>query len=239
MPPTPTDAGRRFRPSLAGTVIAATGVVLLCSLGTWQVAQFHRKQALFASYASTKAQAVPLPRASVALERYTRVELRGRYLGARQFLLDSMVREGESGYRVLTPLERVGAETVLVDRGWIPRRASGQLPDLGVPEEDVVVTGRTDDLPGRGVDLPDTPGKDWPRIVNYPHIDALERALQRPLYPRIVLLDANVAGGFVRDWRPPGLPPARHLGYAITWFGCALTLVVLYVQRSMRPVPRA
>ena len=36
----------------------------------------------------------------------------------------------------------------------------------------------------------------------------MERALGRPLYPQIVLLDAAEPGGFVRDWQPPGLPPA-------------------------------
>lgn len=236
MPAQAAAGPHRFRPSVAGTLIAAAGIAALCGLGTWQVGRFHEKQALFASYAATSATAVPLPRAAVPLERYTRVEVRGRYLTDKQFLLDSMVHEGEAGYRVLTPLERVGAETVLVDRGWVPRRASGRLPALTATTDEVSVTGRTDELPSRGVDLKDESGKDWPRIVNYPHIDALERALGRPLYPRIVLLDPAQPEGYVRDWQPPGLPPAQHLGYAVTWYSCAAVLAWLYVRRSRRPV---
>ncbi len=231
---TAPPATRRFRPSRSGTLIALAGVVVLCALGSWQVARYHEVQALWASYAAGTDREIELPRASVPPPRYSHARIRGRYLTERQILLDSMMHEGEAGYRVLTPLEREHGETVLVDRGWVPRRASGKMPDLGVTTDTVEVTGRMDLLPGRGVDLPPAPSKDWPRLLSYPKLDEVERALGRPLYPQILLLDPELPGGFVREWQPPGFAPARHLGYAITWFACALTLVGLYVQRSRR-----
>ena len=235
--PANTPAVRRFRPSLSGTLIAAAGCLALCGLGTWQLARYHEKAALWDAFAAGTDTMIDLPRASVPPTRYSHARVRGRFLTERQFLLDSMTHEGESGYRVLTPLERERGETVLVDRGWIPRRSSGKMPDLSITTDTVELTGRMDLLPSRGVDLPDHPAQEWPRLLNFPTMDVLERALGRPLYPQILLLDAEAPGGFVRDWSPPGLPPARHLGYAITWYACALTLAFLFVHRSRRPEP--
>ena len=226
---------RRFRPTLAGTLAALAGFAFLCGLGSWQLARFHQNQALWESFAKGTDQLIDLPRASTPPGRYAHVRLSGRYLAERQILLDNMTHEGESGYRVLTPLERVGADTVLVDRGWVPRRSSGRLPDLAPPADTVTVTGRADFLPGRGVDLADHPGAEWPKLMSYPKIDAVERVLGRPLYPQIVLLDAAEPAGFVRDWQPPGLPPAQHLGYAITWFTCAPVFLFLCILVARRP----
>jgi hypothetical protein len=48
---------------------------------------------------------------------------------------------------------------------------------------------------------------------------------------RIVLLDPGAADGYVRDWQPPGVPPARHWAYAIQWWLFAVTLVVTLERR--------
>jgi surfeit locus 1 family protein len=69
-------------------------------------------------------------------------------------------------------------------------------------------------------------------------MDELHRALERRLFPRILLLDADQADGFVRDWKPSTFPPERHFGYAVTWFSLAATVaivaLVLLVMRSRK-----
>jgi cytochrome oxidase assembly protein ShyY1 len=67
----------------------------------------------------------------------------------------------------------------------------------------------------------------------------LAQALDHVLERRIVLLDPSAADGYVRDWRPPGLPPARHLAYAIQWWLFAVALVVLWSVASVRRARRA
>ncbi len=231
--------GRVFRPSIKGSIAALAGVAFLLGLAGWQWSRYLEKQALWDGFASGTDQLIELPRAAVPPKRFSHVQVSGRYLGERQFLLDNMSHDGEAGYRVLTPLDRPGAETILVDRGWVPHRSSGRLPDLAVSADSRTLTGRADLLPRRGVNLTDHPGKEWPKLMSYPTIDALERELGRPLYPQILLLDASAPDAFVRDWQPPGLPPAQHLGYAITWLGCALTLAFLFVRASRRPVTQS
>jgi surfeit locus 1 family protein len=67
----------------------------------------------------------------------------------------------------------------------------------------------------------------------------LSAALDRSLEARIVLLDPTAADGYVRDWQPPGVPPARHWAYAIQWWLFAATLVVLWSVASVRRARRA
>jgi surfeit locus 1 family protein len=70
----------------------------------------------------------------------------------------------------------------------------------------------------------------------------LARALGSPLAARIVLLDPGASFGYVRDWQPPGMLPARNLAYAVQWWGFALTLIIIWgvlsAPRSASATPR-
>jgi surfeit locus 1 family protein len=43
-----------------------------------------------------------------------------------------------------------------------------------------------------------------------------------------VLLDPQAPDGYVRDWHPPGMSPARHWSYAIQWWSFAALALVLW-----------
>jgi cytochrome oxidase assembly protein ShyY1 len=69
----------------------------------------------------------------------------------------------------------------------------------------------------------------------------LRRALRVPaLAPRVLKLDPALPIGYARDLDvlPNTLPPARHLGYAVQWFGLALTVLVTALVLTFRK-PRA
>ena len=227
---------RTFAPSLAATLPMLLGVALLVGLGAWQLDRAGRSRAQLAAYASSSTAPVPLPPASRPLPRYARVRLTGQYLPQRQFLLDNMTHAGAAGYRVLTPFVTGRGDTVLVDRGWLPLGPSrAALPEIGVGGETRELAGRLDALPRPGIELGATPGAGpWPRVVAFPTLAQLGAALGRELYPEVVLLDAQAPDGFLRDWHPGGLPPERHVGYALQWFALALTLLVGYVFASLR-----
>jgi len=232
--------GRRvLAPAWGPTLVVLPLLALLLSAGMWQLRRAAEKEALWDSFAHGADRAVELPRAVTPPARYTHVRLTGRYLAAYPFLLDNMSHAGQPGYRVLTPFERQSGETILIDRGFIPRgRAVPSVAELAAGGEERTLTGRADLLPRRGIELTGPrPPERWPKVVSYPHLDELERELKRPLHPNIILLDAQEPDGFLRDWQPPGLPPERHSAYALTWFALALTLLVLYVRLSLRPAP--
>ncbi|MBS0376202.1 MAG: SURF1 family protein [Proteobacteria bacterium] len=234
----PRLGSRRFAPRLVPTVAMLALGALCVALGQWQLGRAAEKRALAAEFARGDAAPVALPPVPDGA-RYARVAVSGRYLAARQFLLDNMTHEGQAGYRVLTPLESDGGTLVLVDRGWLPVGANrALLPPVAVGEAPRRVTGRLDRLPRAGIELAATAERGWPRRVSYPRLAELEAALGRPLYPAIVLLDPTAADGYVRDWQPPAPGPERHLGYALQWFAFAATLVACWFVVSLRPPGR-
>jgi surfeit locus 1 family protein len=171
--------------------------------------------------------------------------VRGRYDGSRQILLDNLPSSrGEPGFRVLVPLRRDGARTLLVDRGWIPLGASRAelprvaLPGLGTGLELVEVQGRLDELPRPGLRLgpaADPDAQDWPRLMNFPTRAELESALGEALESRILLLDPDAEAGYERVWKPSlGFGPERHFGYALQWFALGLAVLVAFLALNLR-----
>ena len=228
-------AHRRFAPALHWTLLAALGVALFVSLGRWQLHRAEEKRALFAGFAAGSAAAVMLPENFRPIERYRRVTASGRYDSSRQFLLDNMTRDGVPGFHVLTPLLRYDSRVVLVDRGFVPLTGSrSDLPDLRVGEGERTVTGRADNLPQAAVTLAAAPATGWPRIVSFPRMPEVAEALSAQVYPQVVLLDADQPDGYLRDWRPPGMAPDRHVAYAVQWFGLAATVLVTWVVLSFK-----
>jgi surfeit locus 1 family protein len=213
-------------------LLVAVGVSTCLSLGTWQLNRAAEKRALLAAY--TRGDAPAVAYGSAGAGRYAHVNIEGAYETDRQILLDNMTHDGRVGYRVLTPL-RTSLGVVLVDRGWIaaPARRDA-LPDITVDGSVRTVTGRLDLLPRPGIVMAPDDGAGWPRRLNYPDDAAIRRILGPGIEPGVVLLDPGAADGYLRDWHPGGLPPERHVGYAVQWFALALTLLILFAVRRRR-----
>jgi surfeit locus 1 family protein len=73
---------------------------------------------------------------------YRRILVTGKFRHDQEMLMGPRIREGQNGYQVVTPLERSGGTTVLVNRGWINKskkdhkdRVQGALPEGEVTVE--------------------------------------------------------------------------------------------------------
>ena len=125
-----------------------------------------------------------------------------------------------------------GATPLLVNRGWVALDARPALPDLPTPSEGAVrFSGLLVPPPAAGLKL----GSDqWqlaekPPLLTWLDIGTLAGQVG-PLFDGVLQLDADAADGFVRRWQalPNTLPPEKHRGYAVQWFGFALATVVFY-----------
>jgi surfeit locus 1 family protein len=231
---------RRFAPSWLMTLLTIALCVAFVRLGEWQWQRGVHRQAEWDAFARGADAPVPLgDRPTASLARFKRISVSGSWDADHQFLLDNRSHGGRPGYEVLTPLELSDGRALLVDRGWVAFTGSrARLPNVWfTPAPLVTVVGRVDNLPSAGLDYgraPPARSGNWPRVTSYPRMSELSAALGRVLEERIVLLDPNGADGYVRDWQPPGLPPARHWAYAIQWWLFAATLVVLWIVASVR-----
>jgi surfeit locus 1 family protein len=217
-------------------------LTLFVGLGRWQ---WQRGEAKAEQWRAFEAAPVPQLTASAPdfdrLPRYSRVAFLCSFDGTRQLLLENRTYAGRPGYEVLTPCALRDGRRILVNRGWIPFEGRrDQLPDVSLTTpRSATVAGRIDELPTAGLasgrSPPDT-AQGWPMVTTFPTHDQLQSALGVQLPRRILLLDSRVPGGYLREWKPPGLAPDRHFAYAIQWWGFAVVLLVLYFGLNFRKV---
>ena len=228
-------SGWRFRPQPLPAAIVFALTLLLLSLAVWQLRRADDKRALLATFDSA-AEVLDWQAGDAPPPLYQQVRLTGRWLPARQILLEGFAHQGRPGLQVLTPLLVGSDEVVLVNRGWVPWTGDrGRLPALPAREGTVEVVGRAAPFPEPGMRLrgaQDASDADWPRLAVYPDAQRVEGWLGLTVAERIVLLDPAQADGFVREWRPAQFPPSRHVGYAVQWFALAAALLVLFFIAS-------
>ena len=207
--------------------MTAVMFAVLVALGTWQVHRLQWKSTLLADIArGSAAAAVPLPAsprpfAKVAVAGTLRSGTTGLYGVEVRMLADGP----HLGADLLALLDRPGAAPILVDLGWVPTdqplpvlpTGPVQLEGYVRPAESAVRFGPRDDVAQRRFYALD------PRLIG--GILGVPNAAPFTL---VVLGDAS-------DNVPPlparalPLPANNHLQYAITWYGFAVTLVVIFV----------
>lgn len=221
-------------------LLTACAVALFGTLGAWQLRRGFAKQAQLATLHDV---AAPVERLTASSGAPTGLELRragatGRFVAERQLLQDGQSLERRPGYHVWTPLRLDDGALLLVNRGWIPLDRAGF--DGSAPPGPVSVRGFFRSLPEPGVRLGEPPAcarpTVFPAVVLYPTAGELTCLLGPGVLAGLLLLDADLPGGFARAWTDFGFPPERHFGYAVQWLGLAMAAVVLfYVVNRKRP----
>ena len=227
----------RFAPvPLAATLGAA---LVFAALGYWQLDRAAQKRALEAVYRE-RAAAAPLDlNAALApcadgRADWRRVVAEGRWAPARQVILDNSVMHGRVGYEVFTLLALAGSKRgVLVDRGWVPAPAYRSVAPVVTLEASVaIVHGIAAPVPFSGLGAQADPDTSLgPQLLRVERVDlgVLGAALGTPLLDCTIRLDAAAPAGYAREWRAPGLDPARHVAYALQWFAFAAIAVGIYL----------
>ncbi|MEO8463954.1 MAG: SURF1 family protein [Gammaproteobacteria bacterium] len=244
-----TATRHRARTAVAIVVLALLAA-LFVYLGAWQLRRADENRALaeqFAGGDSAKVLGDP-PALLTDANRFHRVEVRGAYLAAPQFLLDNMLHDGVAGYHVLTALRVEGStRRLIVNRGWVGSGSDRRtLPDVSASTEPRTITGRIERLPQPGIRLGEpaapasTPTTESVAVVEYPAIADLAAQLGQPLFDYQLLLDPAEPGGYARDWQAPGVSPERNVVYAGQWLlfgvgalGAALTLAIKMLRRRL------
>jgi surfeit locus 1 family protein len=220
------------------TLFAVSGFAMLVALGSWQLHRLAWKESLIARV-EVRAHAEP-----VTLEHaenrarddgdieYMRVRAAGRFLNDKERHLYTVL-EGRPGWRVVTPLETSGGGIVMVDRGFVPdglKDASKRREGLIDSETTVVGLARA-----AGEANPFTPDSDLDRNRWFwRDLDGMAASVlgvdqQERLVPFFIEAEASaVPGGWPKGGVTRVAFPNRHLEYAVTWFGLALALLVVY-----------
>lgn len=168
----------------------------------------------------------------------------GRFADTAAFLLDNQRHDGRVGvraYRVFLPDDGLPDDgtPLLVDLGWLPIGTGRAMPEVPIPTGDVAVRGLLAPPPSPGLRMGGgmaRAGDDW--LLTRVEPDAITRAagLDASLAPRVLRLDPSLPFGHARDLEvlPNTVPPERHLGYAVQWFGLAATVLIVALVLTLR-----
>lgn len=231
------------RPRIWPVLLAsAIGIAILVTLGIWQVERLKWKEGLLAQLAGNAA-AEPVGLASVeALQaqgrdvEYIKVKFTGTYKHDAWKKMISTFGGGQ-GWLILTPAISADGRAVIVNRGAIPDQ---MLASFDKPEGERQITGvvRTYTR-GKGYFDPenDPQGNLWywwdiPAMLASSGLDGTPK----PVPFVVQVLPGTVAAEFPKPDEPKANLSNNHLGYAITWFGLALTLagVAFFYVRGLR-----
>jgi len=220
------------------TALSLAALAILVGLGTWQLQRKQWKDQLIAQIAArVHAEPVPLARAEEMLRgggdvEYLHVVARGRFLNDKERYVYAPAPTG-LGWHVYTPLELAPARVVWVNRGFVPddrKAAATRAQGLAAGEVDLRGLVRAGARVGAF-----TPSNDVARnLWHWPDLPAMSASAFGAKAPQTLpfAIDADA-----QPAPPGGLPrggvtrldlPNRHLEYALTWYGLALTLIGVY-----------
>jgi surfeit locus 1 family protein len=232
--------GRARRGLLVPGAAALAGLVVLLGLGTWQLERKAWKEKLVATLDRRLNDApVALPPASewarmtAENSEFTRVRLRVEFPKTSDALVytsGSAIRDDVkgAGYFVFSPARLPNGQQVVVNRGFVPNRSYPAAAGV----VDIVGALRWPEAGSAFVSDHDAAGEIW--MVRDPAAMA-QRKGWGVVPPFYIEQEAPVP--------PGGLPhpaPLRvhlrndHLQYAITWYGLAAVLVVMFAIWAAR-----
>ncbi|SHE89458.1 Cytochrome oxidase assembly protein ShyY1 [Modicisalibacter ilicicola DSM 19980] len=188
-------------------------IVLGLVLGGWQWQRAEEKRAYLARLEAAPTLTMPETTPPDGAE----VRLAGRFLAAQTRFLDNRVRDGRVGVAVLTPLVDVHGRHWLIERGFVPSGPERKDPVVDTPTGRVELAGLWQSA-GQDAPLfgPNQEGNRLQRIELSAWPEALTFAHDGWLHQR------EGEGRFASWWTPSVMPPSRHLGYAVQWWGLAL-----------------
>ena len=237
--PTGTKAsdgsGVRFRPMPVLTILSILCLGILYVLGDWQWAKFVEKSRAPAVAAATAPVSVSAGLQSPQPE-YRPVELTG-LIDPRSVRVRAL-RDGINGYRIFTPVVMEDG-WIFVDRGFVPETEvdkvpvlSGQVSLRGVLRKGAKANSFTPDN--------DPIRQDW----YWPDLPAMGASLKLTggspaYYVALNLVDPLATGQMqINPWADSKganqIPPERHLGYALTWWGFGFALIGVYTGLHLR-----
>jgi len=223
-------AGRRFHFRVGPTLATAVMLVLMIGLGTWQVQRLHWKENLIQTI-NERIHTAPIDVATVEGDAdYRPAKVSGLFQHDHTLYLLALSKTGEGGYHILTPLELDDGRSLLVDRGWVPY---DHKDNFFRPIGPVILTGVLR-LPEHSWVQPhnDPPQNNWYGI----DLIAMAKATNVPAFlPYVLELDATPnMGGYPLGGQTRVTLPNNHFGYALTWYGLALILLIIFGVSSYR-----
>ena len=225
----------KFRPIFWPTLFTTISLLILISLGTWQVYRLIWKNSLISNYLYKFNNEIIKYDKSFSFNdefEYRRINIKGRFINEKEILIIGKTFEGNVGFHLITPFITKEEKLLLINRGWISEKLKLRSSrSFSLIEEDIVIDGiiRRPQKKGYFVPENDPIGNFWFTIKPY----QIEKALKLESFD----LEKKFYVDVIRDKGKLKLPIGvsgspnfrnQHLTYAFTWYSLAITLIIVY-----------
>ena len=232
------------KPPMIALILALVGVVILCTLGMWQVKRLAWKTGLQAELDQAYELSETLPSLSThdVIDQdfvFKRGLITGRYIANQSFLIMPRTHDGDVGKHLYGAFRINDGGVVFVNRGWVPQDFS--LPKDGeISNAPQTLTGIFKAPPRANAFTPDNDleTEQW----YHPDLIAMKDQLDSP--EKHVVINALFILEEDQSSAPYPLKEAikielrnQHQQYAVFWFMMAGILVGVFFMRFMRVKP--
>lgn len=157
----------------------------------------------------------------------SRITLTGTYLADATLFLDNRTFDGRLGVAPLTPFRDDNGRLWLIQRGFLETGTSRETPVVETPEGRVTLEGRWQTATDGALVYGDNrEGQRLQRLA----LDAWSLPFAHDGW-----LHLEQGPGHLESWWTPSvMPPSRHLGYAVQWWGLALAALVMMLVGARR-----
>jgi cytochrome oxidase assembly protein ShyY1 len=221
------------KPPFWASLFCLIGVIILCSLGTWQAEKYLRKSKADPQCASLEAVLISDNFNDVLTHPYVKcrqdITFQGRILDDKMIALGPRVYDEEVGYHIYVILEDRNESHILVNLGW----TQDKHPEFNYTDN-VQITGILYQPSGANSFTPDNKPEaqewyaiDWFEVKEYTQIsDLMPYALwTKQMEPAVIqeFVPAEMSKTYLK--------PQTHLQYAAFWYFLMLAMITVFLMR--------
>ncbi|EXJ92061.1 hypothetical protein A1O3_00611 [Capronia epimyces CBS 606.96] len=249
-PPRIVSVGQR-QSKLGLALLAVIPFTAFC-LGTWQIQRLDWKTKLIAKFEDRLVRPpLPLPPRidpdAIHEFDYRRVYATGKLRHDQEMLIGPRTQDGKDGFMVITPLEREGGSTILVNRGWISREKKYQQDrdPSALPEGEVTISGLLREPWKKNLFTPNNdPDKGkfyFPDVEEMARVSGAEPVwVEETMTPDMLVSFDRESKGIPIGRAPEVNLRNNHVQYIFTWYSlCAATTLMTWMVFRKKPVDRS
>lgn len=226
------------KPPFWASFFTLCGIIILCTLGTWQLQRLSWKEQRLQTLENFYTQSNHPNLDQLLLDNVEHSDfiygtINGEPLPEKAFFYGYAVKDGQAGHHLVMPVQS-GLTIWLVHMGWTDQSLETLQAHFASEElQDIELTGLARKSTWNSMTPQNRPQDNlWYRLDHEQikeHFE-LEKLAPLTLYAEKSSPDISNALPNNTRWQPNN----NHAQYALFWFALAITLAVIYVLRFIR-----
>ena len=222
-----------YKLPITATLVTFLAVVIMFALGSWQLQRGAEKK-LRLEQIELASKHEPFSLVDILKhedeKRDLPLNVKAQAVTGQYFLIDNKIEQGKVGFNILVPLETEQG-WLLANFGWVAGTADRlALPNVSLEHGPKTYQGVVA-IPTLNPMISETAVQDglWPKLLQQIDLDVMGTHFGQRFLPVVLLLKPEQDSPLIRNWQAVVMPPEKHIGYAIQWFGLGIAALIIFI----------